>query len=99
MDKTILHHLFDGEINPSEIIGTSNAELREIYAKLEIEKPALLENLPQSTLAEIERIDELTEKAHGIYSRECFVYGFKLGAMLLLEALTGKNDLVHKKPN
>jgi len=99
MDKTILHHLFDGEINPSEIIGTSNAELQEIFAKLEVEKPALLEKLPQSTLAELERIDELTENAHGIYSRECFVYGFKLGAMLLLEVLTGKNDLVHKKSN
>ena len=97
MDKTILHHLFDGEINPSEIIGTSNAELRDIFAKLEAEKPALLERLPQSTLADLERIDELTDNAHGIYSRECFVYGFKLGAMLIMEVLTSKDDLVHKK--
>ena len=97
MDKTIIHHLFYGEINPSEIIGTSNDELLAIYAKLEAEKPALLECLPQSALADLERIDELTDNAHGIYSRECFVYGFKLGAMLMLEVLTSKDDLVHKK--
>ena len=97
MAKTIIHHLFDGEINPSEIIGTSNDELLAIYAKLGEEKPSLLEKLPHYTIEELERIDELTDKAHGIYSRECFVYGFKLGAMLMLEVLTSKDDIVHKK--
>jgi hypothetical protein len=96
MDKTILHHLFDGEINPSEIIGTSNDELLALYAKLGDEKPALLASLPHSTISDLERIDELADKAHGIYSRECFIYGFKLGAMLMLEVLSGKDDLVRK---
>ena len=96
MGKSLIHHLFNGDLNPSEIIGTSNSELLEIYAKLGEEKPALLENLPQDLLADLERVDELTDKAQGIYSRECFIYGFKLGAMLILEVLNSKNDLIRK---
>ena len=96
MDKSIIQHLFDGEINPSEIIGTSNDELLIIYEKLGKEKPELLDKLPLDILANYEHIEELDDKAHVIYNRECFVYGFKLGAMLILEVLSSKNDLVPK---
>ena len=96
MDKSIIHHLFNGEINPSEIIGTSNDELLKIYEQLGEKKPELLEKLPHDIFADFENVDELTDKAKGIYSSECFIYGFKLGAMLILEVLSGKDDLVPK---
>jgi len=96
MTKSLIHYLFDGELNPTEIIGTSNEELLKIYAKLAEEKPSLLKNLPHDLLADFENVDELTDKAQGIYSRECFIYGFKLGAMLIMEVLNSKDDLVRK---
>ena len=96
MTKSLIHYLFDGELNPTEIIGTSNEELLKIYAKLAEEKPSLLKNLPHDLLADFENVDELTDKAQGIYSRECFIYGFKLGVMLIMEVLNSKDDLVRK---
>jgi len=96
MTKSLIYHLFNGELNPTEIIGTSNEELLKIYAKLSEEKPSLLKNLPLDLLADFENVDELTDKAQGIYSRECFIYGFKLGAMLIMEVLNSKDDLVRK---
>ena len=97
MDKSIIQHLFDGEVNPSEIIGTSNDELLKIYEKLGKEKPELIDKLPRGILARFEHIEELDDKAQEIYNRECFVYGFKLGAMLILEVLSSKDDLVPKR--
>jgi len=96
MAKTILHHLYDGEINPSEIIGMSNDELLALYAKIGDSKAALHEKLPHCILEELERIDELADKAQSIHGRECFIYGFKLGAILIMEVLSNKDDLVHK---
>ena len=115
MAKTILHHLYDGEINPSgaakkcgcpkgnvllaehteEIIGTSNDELLAIYAKIGDDKTTLYEQLPQCTLEELERIDELADKAQSVHGRECFLYGFKLGAIIIMEVSSSKDDLIH----
>jgi len=97
MDKSLLHHLFEGEINPSEIIGIHNDELLQANELRGNETIALFKKLPNITRADIERMEELADKAHGIYSRECFIYGFKLGALLIMEVLAGKDDLVRKK--
>ena len=96
MAKTILRHLYDGEINPSEIIGMSNEELLAIYAKIGDAKAALYEKLTHCALEELEHIDELADKAQSIHGRKCFMYGFKLGAILIMEVLSNKDDLVHE---
>jgi len=97
MTKKILEHLFDGELNPSENIGLDNSELLEIYEQLAIEKPKLLEKLPDSIREDMERVDELVDQAKYIYSKECFIYGFKLGITLLVDALSDKDSLLHKE--
>jgi len=94
--QSLIHHLFNGELNPSEIIGTSNDELLKIYEKLGELKPNLLKKLPSNVFSDLEQVDNLTEEAHDIHSRECFVYGFKLGAMLILEILSSKDELIRK---
>ena len=96
MAKSIFQHLFDGDINPSEIIGTKSAELKEIYGRLEVEKPDFLEKLPANMHEDLESMDELTDKAHGIYSQECFAYVVKLGLILLFEALSDKDSLLSR---
>jgi len=74
----------------------SNDELLKIYAKIGDGKSTLYEKLPQCTLEELERIDELADKAQSIHGRDCFLYGFKLGAIITMEVLSSKDDLVHK---
>jgi len=96
MIKSILERMFDGELNPSENIGLDNSELLEIYEQLAIEKPKLLDKLPDSVREDMEHVDELVDQAKYIYSKECFTYGFKLGITLLVDALSDKDNLLHK---
>jgi len=97
MTKKILERLFDGEINPSENIGLDNSELLEIYEQLAIEKPKLLEKLSDNVREDMESVDELVDQAKYIYSKECFIYGFKLGITLLVDALNDKDSLPYKE--
>ena len=97
MTKNILERLFEGEINPSESIGLDNLELLEIYEHLAIEKPKLLDKLSDSVREDMEHLDELIDNAKYIYSKECFIYGFKLGITLLVDALSDKDSLLHKE--
>ena len=96
MVKSLLHHLFGGDICPSEIIGIYNTELEKINRMLGDEKPNLLEKLSSDDRESLERIDNLIDNAHGIYSIECFEYGFKFGALLMIEILNGRSELLRK---
>ena len=91
MNKTTLQQLFFGEIFPSENIGNDNPELQKMQSILADEKSKFADSLPDSHNEDFQNLSELQNKAEGIYSYECFAYGFKLATSLLLESLGGTN--------
>jgi len=45
--------------------------------------------LSESNREGFRELEELRNKVAGIYSSECFAYGFKLAVSLLMEAMNG----------
>ena len=88
VSKNIVEQLFFGEICPSEHIGKDNPEYPKAQSLLADEKSKFAEGLSDSDLANFQNLEELQNKVAGIYSYECFASGFRLGASLLLEALS-----------
>lgn len=87
MNKNILQHLFDGEIQPLENIGVDNEKLKSIRDMLAEEKEILSKTLNDDSRNNFSNINELHREVISVHGYECFVHGFKLGVMLLHEAL------------
>ena len=89
VNKNILQQLFFGEVYPSENIGSDNPELQKMQSTLTDEKSKFAESLPDNYHEGFQSLSELQNNCAGIYSYECFAYGFKLATTLLLESLSG----------
>ena len=99
MRKNILHHLFDGEIYPSENIGIDNPDLKLIREMLVEERELLLKTLTDDNREHFENVEDLHSRTANAHSYECFVHGFKLGTMLLHEALSNAEALTRNTAN
>jgi len=92
MNRNILEHLYYGEIYPAENIGVNSSEMQIVGEMLKDVKEKLLENLSGSELEYFKELDELQSKSAGIYGYECFTCGFKIAILIMVEALSGKDD-------
>lgn len=93
MNKNILQQLYDGEIYPAENIGDGNPELQNLNDRVAQEKVKFIKSLSENDRANFQKMDDLNGESAAFYGYECFVYGFKLAASLLLESLSGANGL------
>ena len=89
MSKNILKQLFDGEIYPSENLCIYTPEYKRINGALMKEKEHFEKTLTDSD--SFQKIEDLHHELTEIYSYESFVTGYRLGIMLLFEALKGNN--------
>lgn len=96
MAKSLIEHLFSGEIYPSEIIGVSNTKLNELNAAARDAMDMFLENLSKQDQEAFEKADDKRLDANSVYHFECFSHGFKLGMLILFEALADRHTLIHK---
>ena len=87
MNKTLLQQLFEGEIYPSEDInpGKKNPEYHKINHSIYHEIEYFSEILSENDKDRFDKLNELYGESSGMYGYECFTYGFKLGASLLIE--------------
>ncbi len=91
MAKTLLQQLYDGEIYPAEQINPKQPEYKELLRKLGVEKEYLREKLPESDRERLDEIGNMYLEIASLCGYEDFVYGFRLGAGLMVEALTNRN--------
>ena len=91
--KSILQALYDGEIFPDELIVPKDPEYRPIHRKISAEKEYLKQKLTEEDYKRLEKIDNLLCQATSMSAYEAFSYGFKLGAILMIEIFTGADDL------
>ena len=92
--KPILEELFYGHIYPFERIVPQDPGYRPLNRKISDIKQMLQEKLPAEDYQALEELLELYCNSGVLEAAASFGYGFKLGALIMLEVLGGKGELV-----
>jgi predicted esterase len=92
--KTILEELYDGQIFPDELIVPKNPEYRQLNREISAMKETWHKKLSETDYQSLESFLQLYCRSNALESAASFVYGFKLGAMIMLEVSAGKGELV-----
>ncbi|NBJ14071.1 MAG: hypothetical protein FNP40_00540 [Dehalobacter sp. 4CP] len=95
--KTILEELFDGNIYPAELIISKNPEYYPLNEKISCTLETWKHKLSQDNFEELENLLDLRLQSGSMHAEASFIYGFKLGAMIMIEVFTGKSELVYNR--
>lgn len=92
--KTILEELYSGNIYPAERIVSKDPEYRSVSKKISDIMAAWEKKLSEEDYKQLEALLDLRCESSGMEASASFTYGFKLGAVLMIEVLTEKGELV-----
>jgi hypothetical protein len=95
--KTILEELYNGHILPAELIVPQNPEYRPLNRKISDIKETWQKKLSADDYKSLEMLLELYCQSSVLEASASFEYGFKLGAMMMLEVLGGKGELFREE--
>jgi hypothetical protein len=90
--KSILEKLYYGHIRPFERIIPQDPQYRPLNQKISGIKRILQEKLPAEDYQALEGLLDLGCDSSVMESAASFRYGFKLGALIMLEVLGGRGD-------
>lgn len=91
--KTILEALYRGQINPDEIIA-SQPEYRSVSRQVSVQTVQWRERLGEEVFRELEEYFDLCDSASSMHVEAAFLHGFRLGANLLIEVMSSREELV-----
>lgn len=94
---SIIKALFRGEIMPEEWIVPDEPAYWPAERAISDEKEYFEERLTQEDKARFKKLDDLYCQSMTLYGAQSFQYGFKLGAMLMVDVFTGKEEVVRDK--
>ena len=86
--KSILEELFYGNICPHIDCRSSDKEARELMGYIATHHDALSEGLTDKQKEILEKFDDCYSELVGINERDIFIYAFKLGMKVAIEALS-----------
>lgn len=92
--KSMLEALFYGEIRPEEQVVPRNPEYRSISRRLSEAMEFWKEKLSSEDFNQLEVMLDLRSQSESIYARNTFINGFQLGALIMMEVYTAKEDLL-----
>lgn len=84
----ILEELFYGNIRPNERDIKRDSDYRKLNSLIKENENKLFEKFGQKEKLLYESILEGIYEQEGFFEKEQFVYGFRLGAQIMLEILT-----------
>jgi predicted metallo-beta-lactamase superfamily hydrolase len=93
--KTILEELYDGNIYPAELIVSKDPEYRPLNQEISNTMKIWRSKLSEGDYEQLEALMDLRCKSTSMEASATFMYGFRLGAVIMIEVLTGKEKLVH----
>lgn len=93
--KTILEELYDGNIYPDELIISKDPEYRPLNQKISDTLEMWKKKLSENDYKLLEALLDLRCESSSMEASASFMYGFRLGAVIMIEVLTGKEELVH----
>ena len=83
----VLQELWRGNITPSERFVRSGSEYKKIAGKLSDEMDRLMEMISPEVRKQLENIGNLRADMTVLANEDYFIYGFRLGARLMLDVL------------
>ncbi|HMM20671.1 MAG TPA: hypothetical protein PKA10_08010 [Selenomonadales bacterium] len=92
--RPILEELYSGNIYPFEQILPQDPEYRPLNRKISDARQIWKEKLSEDDYRQLEELLNWQCQSVSMEATAAFIYGFKLGAMILMEVLTGKGELV-----
>lgn len=92
--KTILEELFNGKIFPDELIVSKNPKYYPLNEEIAGTLEAWKSRLSEDNYQELQRLVDLQIQSDSLHAEASFMYGFKLGAMIMIEVFNGKSELV-----
>ena len=87
-----IDELFYGNITPNERTFVRDSEYGQALEQLTEAEDALREVLDKEDREALDRLTDAQQAMDSIATREYFADGFRLGAKLMLDILTGKNE-------
>ncbi|AZK48598.1 DUF6809 family protein [Paenibacillus lentus] len=92
--KSMLEALFYGDIRPEEQVIPRNPEYRSINRRLSEGMELWKEKLSSEDFNQLEAMLDLRSQSESIYATNTFINGFQLGALVMMEVYTAKEDLL-----
>ncbi len=89
--KRTLIDLRYGNIDPQEQ-AQANPQVPDLMKLLERNRDALNKTLNEDQKEILEKYESYADEISGFCERDTFIYGFRLGMQLAIEALTDEND-------
>ena len=89
--KRTLIDLWYGNIDPQEQ-AQANPQVPDLLKLLERNHDALSKTLNDDQKVILEKYQSCADEISGFCERDSFIYGFRLGMRLAIEALTGEDD-------
>ncbi|WP_055106711.1 DUF6809 family protein [Paenibacillus ihumii] len=92
--RSILEALYCGDIRPEETIVPIDPEYRALNRKISEAMKILEKKLSATEFSQLEELLDLRSKSGSIHSTAAFIHGFQLGALMMTELYTARNELV-----
>ncbi len=94
--RSILEELYNGRIFPAELIVPKDLDYCSVNQTISDLKETWQQKLSTEDFKLLEALLELYYESSTLEASASFGYGFKLGALLMLEVLGGREELVRR---
>lgn len=92
--RTILEELYNGNIYPDELIVSKDPEYRPLIKEISDTLEMWKKKLSKDDFEKFEALLDLRCRSSSMDAAASFMYGFKLGATIMIEVFTGKEELI-----
>ncbi|WP_028560279.1 DUF6809 family protein [Paenibacillus pinihumi] len=87
--KRILEELYEGKIHPEESVIPQTPHYKAVNQQVSEKLLAWKKKLSAEEYRELEELLDLRRESDTLQSKESFIFGFKLGALVMLDVLQG----------
>ena len=92
--KSILESLYRGQLNPEEIIVPIHPEYQPLIRQLGAITEKWRIELSDEMFRELEKYSDLCVSVNSLHVEAAFVHGFRLGANMMIEVMSKREELV-----
>ncbi|KUP23384.1 DUF6809 family protein [Paenibacillus sp. DMB5] len=87
--EIILEDFYYGKLHPNELVKPNNPEIQQLNRKIADALQKLQQNLGDRDLEQLEKLLELQIEMDSLQSALSFIQGYKIGALMMIEVLSG----------
>jgi len=92
--KNTITQLYMGQLEPKNVLGNGNVEMRKIEILMEKNYDRLKDNLDEKTRTILEKYNQCMDEYIVLISEQAFYDGFCLGMRILSEAIGGAEQVL-----